>query len=185
MKRAVKPRTVKKSPAKKEKLFACLFASIKWYDMGQFDDSVLGETEIQSVKKKSSKKSRTFISVSGNPQETLEKLREGSIPLPGTKKEQAAPAPERAKIAANMEIACVVGPIENRKRALAFRQLWEERSRGLVSRSATGSVLARKYNYRCSINWNAFYRLARNHVRIEEMRGDDGHVTELLITVVH
>ena len=184
MKRAVKHRTVRKSPVENEELFACLFASIKWYDMRQFIDKASGEEEIQSVKKKSSKKSRTFISVSGNPQETLEKLREGSIPLPGTKKEQTASASERAKIAANIEIACVVGPIENKKRALAFRQLWEERSRGLVSRSATGSVLARKYNYRCSINWNAFYRLARKNVHIEELQDEDGHVMELLVTVV-
>lgn len=165
--------------------FVCLFASIKWVSLDQFKSINLNEAEDQRVKKKSSKKSKTFISVTMNPEGTLSSLRNGTIPPPGMKRDARSKLEETAaELTSNMEIACLVGPLESKESSLAFRRLWESRSRGLVSRSATGRVLARQYGYRCSINWNAFYKLNRRDVHIQEETDANGDVDSLVFTII-
>jgi len=195
--------------------FVCLFASIKWVALDQFMPKGLNETEETQheedqknqcitqtplslhedhgerrkkkpcVKKKSSKKSKTFISVTMNPSQTLRDIRNGVIALPGAKRDSKNTNDALAsEMASNMEIACLVGPIESPEKAFAFRKSWEMTSRGLVSRSTTGSVLAKRYKYRCSINWYAFYRLRREDMHIQENTDGEGNVTSLVFTII-
>jgi len=163
--------------------FVCLFSPVEWISFGQNSPSKLNEAEDQRVKKKSSKKKKTFVLVTMNPKGTLLGLRNGVIPLPGMRRSVSSLNID-SEITSNMELGCMVGPVESKERALAFRKLWEETSRGLVSRSMTGRVLATEYKYRSSINWNAFYRLHSNDVYIEETTDECGEVVDLLITII-
>lgn len=202
--KAKRQKQSKDQQSPEEPWFVCLFASIKWVTLEQFLSENLNETKeqqrgevnetsgdkkkkkIASVKKKSSKKSKTFISVTMNPSKTLGELRNGKISLPGIKKDARSSSNDQLTkvLAANMEIACLVGPIENKEKAFAFRKSWETMSRGLVSRSTTGSVLAKRYKYRCSINWNAFYRLRREDVHIQEKTDGSGNVVSLVFVII-